>query len=137
MKLNLLKSMPFLLFTMMLFCVGQVNGQGNESKPGTKTKTMSDETAKPANKKLKGVYTKDAECVDLYVRSGCLNYIVFAPGDKASDIALVKVCADAKSATKPVNICRRGAKKISVKYEKLDENTDFEFREIKAQSESR
>jgi len=71
---------------------------------------MPGESAKP--NPLKGEYSNNGECVDLYVKKGCVNYSVCVAGDKTCDKApVVKVCSDAKS-SKPTNICKKGAKRI-------------------------
>jgi hypothetical protein len=115
----------------MLFSSGQLFGQGSMS-PSSDTKQAQGESAKPSPSSLKGEYTKDSDCVDLIVKKGCLNYTVCTQGDKTCDKATpIKVCSDAKS-TKPVNICRKGAKRITVKYEKQDANTVFEFKAAKS-----
>lgn len=131
MKPNLLKVISCFFFTVMLFSAGQLFGQGGMT-PGADVKQAKGESAKPAPPSLKGEYSRDADCVDLIVKKGCVNYTVCVQGDKTCDKATpVKVCSDPKS-TKPTNICRKGAKRITVKYEKQDVNTVIEFKGIKS-----
>lgn len=129
MKSNLFKAISYFFFGMLLLNAGQVFGQADVVRPGSEQKGIKGESAKPATSNLKGEYTKDADCVDLYVRKGCVNYTVSVPGEKVSDkIGVVKVCVDPKAINKPTNICRKGAKRISVKWEKLDPTADVEFK---------
>ncbi len=130
MKSNFFKILSCALFSMFLLNAGQAYGQADISKESKKS--MPGESAKP--NPLKGEYSNNGECVDLYVKKGCVNYSVCVAGDKTCDKApVIKVCADAKSATaKPTNICKKGAKRITVKYERLDPNADVEFKTRKA-----
>jgi hypothetical protein len=131
MKPSLLKVFSCLLFTVVLFNSGQLFGQGGIT-PGAEVKQAKGESAKPSPSSLKGEYSRDAACVDLIVKKGCVNYTVCVQGDKTCDKATpVKVCSDPKS-TKPTNICRKGAKRITVKYEKQDVNTVIEFKAAKS-----
>ena len=114
MKSNFFKFLSCALFSMFLLNSGQAFGQADISKESKKS--MPGESAKP--NPLKGEYSNNGECVDLYVKNGCVNYSVCAYGDKTCDKApVVKVCSDPKSATaKPTNICKKGAKRNTVKY---------------------
>lgn len=125
MKPNFFKFISYFFFGVLFINAGQVFGQAYPSK--TVGKSVGGDVAKPQTD-LKGEYTKDGECVDLIVKKGCVNYTVGVTGGKIADrSASVKVCADVKT-VKPVNICRKGAKRITVNYEKLDAGTDIEFK---------
>ncbi len=124
MKSNFFKLLSFSLFSILLLNAGQSFAQGDISR-GTDKKTAQGVSAKP--NPLKGEYTKKTDCVDLFVKKGCVNYSVCVVGDKACDkAAVVKACVNQK----PVTICKKGAKGITVKYEKLDATTDIEFKEF-------
>ena len=129
MKSRLSNALLYSLLGIFFLNATQVIGQGGiTTEPGTKT--MPGENSKPAKSNLRGEYSKDADCVDLYVHKGCVNYTVSVPGGKFTDAAPVKVCVDPKS-NKPTNICRIGAKKITVRWEKLDATTNIEFKPVK------
>lgn len=125
MKSNLFKALSYCLFSILLLNAGQMFAQGVVPK-SSEQKTMKAESVKPNPQK--GEYNHNGECADLIVKKGCVNYKVCVAGAKDCDkLTPVKVCFNAQS-KKPTNICRKGAKGITVKWEKLDPNTDIEFK---------
>ena len=128
MKQNVIKVLSYFFFGVLLLNAGQVFGQG-VTNPSSGQKQLKGESTTPVqSSSLKGEWTKSVDCVDLFVKKGCVNYSVAFVGDKAAvNPATVKVCANPQS-KKPINICHKGAKGVTVKYEKLDGSTDIEFR---------
>lgn len=119
------------LFTCMALAAGIfISGQAiAQQKPGTKaikqTEGSGSTTIKTTD--MKGEFVREDECVDLYVRKGCVKYSVAAADDSKASYEMVRVCYSNTAEVKPVNVCSRGAKKIRVKYEKEDGNTVIEF----------
>ncbi len=134
MKSILGKILPLTLFVSLFSLSTTVSGQAGEMKPGTNNKQMEAESSSAHVKTsgMRGEYTKEVECVDLYVKKGCINYTVSAPNAGPTDKeSVVKVCAS----TKPVNICRKkGSKILSVKYEKLNADAIIDFKPIRSDS---
>ncbi len=141
MKLTTIKILMSMTFFICLLCSAQVYAQAEpqEPKPGetprhmqakqeAQTKT-SGAVAKTSD--MVGEYNKNVDCVEMFVRKGCINYSVAAPSASYTDkVPVVKVCASKK----PVNICRKGARTLNVKYEKLDADAVVDFKEVKAVS---
>lgn len=120
MKSNFSRIVSGTVFSLFLFNAGISFSQGGVT-PGDQ-KVAKSEEAKPS---LKGEFTKQSNCVDVVVKKGCINYKLVV--DKVADNVPVKLCSDAKTPNKKHNICRKGAKRITVKYEKTDVNTIVEF----------
>jgi hypothetical protein len=128
MKLNIIKLLSFTMFLSCMLTSSQVFSQAGEMKPGSETKQMEGEKSSADIKTsgLRGEYTKEVECANLYVRKGCINYTIAGPNAGSEKESTVKVCASKK----PVQICRKGGKILKVKYEKLNADALVEFKPI-------
>ncbi len=126
MKKNSIKLLSALSFGFALLFANQTNAQTAPSK--TTGKTTEGTAALVAPKERKGQFTRETDCVDLFVRKGCVTYSIAIPEDKKKTPEKVKVCAQGNPAdAKPVNLCKKGADKITVDYEKSSDADVIEF----------
>ena len=126
MKKNSIKLLGGLTFGLALLLTGQASAQNAPSKATGKQAEAAVTPVTP--KERKGQFTRETDCVDLIVRKGCVTYSIAIPEDKKKTPEKVKVCAQGNATdAKPVNLCKKGAGKITVDYEKSSDADVIEF----------
>ena len=116
----------FTLMLTMLFTAG-LFAQGTPGKTGVSATAA--EYSKVVPKDKRGEVTRETDCIDLYVKKGCVRYSVSFPVDAKKTPDVIQVCAQGNNVTdiKKVDICKPGATKITVKYEKSSDDALIEF----------
>lgn len=112
----------------MLFAVcNTIVAQNAPAKTSVSSATAEYSKVTPTGRK--GEVTKETDCIDLFVRKGCVKYSVSVPSEAKPSPEMIQVCAQGNEPTdvKKVDICRPGATKITVKYEKTDDGAMIEF----------
>ncbi|MBK8956563.1 MAG: hypothetical protein IPM34_13550 [Saprospiraceae bacterium] len=127
MKTILSKSLSFFAFLFVLTISSNLAAQNAPTKSTAPVADADYSKVTPSGKR--GEVTKETDCVDLIVRKGCVKYAVSVPADAKKSPDMIQVCAQGKELTdvKKVDICRPGATKITVKYEKIDDDALIEF----------
>lgn len=123
----------FCSVAILLAVCSNLNAQSTPSKTSVPSAQATNTQVTPDLAKVvpvgkKGEVTRETDCIDLFVKKGCVKYSVFVPNDsKKPD--MVQVCAQGNNTTdvKKVDICRPGATKITVKYEKTEDGAIIEF----------